>query len=66
MLVRLLTVVSKVGRSPHGERGLKFVCFRAPNTVGSRSPHGERGLKSWRSPAGRSGEYVALLTESVD
>ena len=33
------------GRSPHGERGLKFgwlVAFAVP--VG-RSPHGERGLK---------------------
>ena len=34
------------GRSPHGERGLKFFTFDniAPPPA-SRSPHGERGLK---------------------
>ncbi len=33
-------------RSPHGERGLKFIDFRAHHEGHtSRSPHGERGLK---------------------
>ena len=32
-------------RSPHGERGLKFIEFRPIVFVESRSPHGERGLK---------------------
>ena len=36
----------EVGRSPHGERGLKFR-FEAGEADGpGRSPHGERGLKS--------------------
>ena len=35
----------RTGRSPHGERGLKYStsASRLPNA--SRSPHGERGLK---------------------
>ena len=33
------------GRSPHGERGLKFVATCAVAFRESRSPHGERGLK---------------------
>ena len=35
-----------IGRSPHGERGLKSVLVPLPQYPGSRSPHGERGLKS--------------------
>ena len=35
------------GRSPHGERGLKFQNIGANivNNIKGRSPHGERGLK---------------------
>ena len=34
-------------RSPHGERGLKYVGYDVPHWVRPRrSPHGERGLKS--------------------
>ena len=34
------------GRSPHGERGLKFTFFPELSAFYlSRSPHGERGLK---------------------
>ena len=51
------------GRSPHGERGLKFVfvcvCL-------CRSPHGERGLKSDVHITKLDREMVALLMESVD
>ena len=34
------------GRSPHGERGLKFSLCRSRWSCRGRSPHGERGLKS--------------------
>ena len=55
-----------VGRSPHGERGLKYVRGGNRDGVRGRSPHGERGLKfrAGRSDAGRTD--VALLMESVD
>ena len=33
------------GRSPHGERGLKFLAAARPISNACRSPHGERGLK---------------------
>ena len=33
------------GRSPHGERGLKFMRNRLLYCTNRRSPHGERGLK---------------------
>ena len=33
------------GRSPHGERGLKYSEIGSKECVPSRSPHGERGLK---------------------
>ena len=33
------------GRSPHGERGLKFVVGGEVVPYAGRSPHGERGLK---------------------
>ena len=33
------------GRSPHGERGLKWICVNVAAPIGGRSPHGERGLK---------------------
>ena len=60
------TVITIVGRSPHGERGLKCRHGELRRTVAGRSPHGERGLKSvpGRRPAGPA--RVALLMESVD
>ena len=36
---------SPVSRSPHGERGLKFLQKTIRNYLRRRSPHGERGLK---------------------
>ena len=33
------------GRSPHGERGLKYLLETARTIRKGRSPHGERGLK---------------------
>ena len=33
------------GRSPHGERGLKFRLLLCRLDMRGRSPHGERGLK---------------------
>ena len=38
-------VTRGVGRSPHGERGLKFGVSPHGHARLSRSPHGERGLK---------------------
>ena len=35
-----------MGRSPHGERGLKSRLRRLAGEIACRSPHGERGLKS--------------------
>ena len=34
-----------VGRSPHGERGLKYLGAVEDRQYAGRSPHGERGLK---------------------
>ena len=34
-----------MGRSPHGERGLKFAAACVLRVIVCRSPHGERGLK---------------------
>ena len=54
------------GRSPYGERGLKFMESALYNTtLAGRSPYGERGLKSEIADCGYVYE-VALLTESVD
>ena len=40
------TLLPYKGRSPHGERGLKYVRKRYRYHGGKRrSPHGERGLK---------------------
>ena len=71
---RQLACVSKSGqkcpaalRSPHGERGLKFVAIGLfCHTDGGRSPHGERGLKSTVRGHGHGQVGVALLMESVD
>ena len=38
--------MESLGRSPHGERGLKFATKQLELEEPSRSPHGERGLKS--------------------
>ena len=43
----VLGQAGNASRSPHGERGLKFSCFRVFHRIFCRSPHGERGLK-WR------------------
>ncbi len=53
------------GRSPHGERGLKYLRSHLAHGDLSRSPHGERGLKyigklhgllvARRSPQGECG-----------
>ena len=40
-----LAAPSRFGRSPHGERGLKFRVGVVHAEHGGRSPHGERGLK---------------------
>ena len=40
------TILNCVGRSPCGERGLKFVAAELDSfAAGGRSPCGERGLK---------------------
>ena len=54
------------GRSPHGERGLKWVTYRVVHHESGRSPHGERGLKSKTMHHMFSADSVALLMESVD
>ena len=55
------------GRSPHGERGLKYKMRRTPpGGPGRRSPHGERGLKYADLHADALGVAVAPLTGSVD
>ena len=53
-------------RSPHGERGLKFVMLWMIDVIHSRSPHGERGLKLVKLVDRLVCSQVALLTESVD
>ena len=39
-------MLSDLGRSPHGERGLKLPQGHSRDVGCRRSPHGERGLKS--------------------
>ena len=53
-------------RSPHGERGLKYLCFFPAHCLYRRSPHGERGLKYSATSQDMYDLIVALLTESVD
>ena len=56
-----------LGRSPHGERGLKYRLHHGQVWIaGGRSPHGERGLKYQRSRVEHRKRWVALLMESVD
>ena len=54
------------GRSPYGERGLKFEHRAEFAAELSRSPYGERGLKSLSERLRWLPASVALLTESVD
>ena len=57
----------KLGRSPHGERGLKFPRHeRETLLTARRSPHGERGLKFVDDGQLEVFGIVALLMESVD
>ena len=58
---------SPCGRSPHGERGLKYGDGeRVALYERRRSPHGERGLKYGRVVTVLVLTRVALLMESVD
>ncbi len=54
------------GRSPYGERGLKYVRELHCLLIARRSPYGERGLKYLKGLQPCHGRGVALLTESVD
>ena len=55
------------GRSPHGERGLKYPTVQAyGGSTQCRSPHGERGLKYLLADHRHMDDMVALLMESVD
>ena len=54
------------GRSPHGERGLKYYgCFGRSALRDCRSPHGERGLKCHRQRKPLTASLVAPRTGSV-
>ena len=55
-----------LGRSPHGERGLKYLRHSIKCHGVGRSPHGERGLKYRRMGGIKAEGDVALLMESVD
>ena len=67
---------SFTGRSPHGERGLKFTRYRGDARNWSRSPHGERGLKFrevvtglsefGRSPHGERGLKFEGIIEDIN
>ncbi len=54
------------GRSPRGERGLKFTKKAAFDAEKRRSPRGERGLKFFELSVLGLLIGVALLAESVD
>ena len=65
VILKMMKPVSN-GRSPHGERGLKFL-------AGGRQSRVRMSLSSWRAWIeiesqlnGTSMYYVALLMESVD
>ena len=49
------------GRSPYGERGLKFDHVPKPAEGWSRSPYGERGLKYVGQGAGECGAWSLSL-----
>ena len=61
-----VVAATSIGRSPHGERGLKCRNFQRLFRGFCRSPHGERGLKSSDKIEDIANCLVALLTESVD
>ncbi len=44
-ITRFKTDLDPLGRSPHGERGLKLARLCRHHMDTGRSPHGERGLK---------------------
>ena len=51
-----ITATTTNGRSPHGERGLKYQCLEYVfGDREGRSPHGERGLKLVGRPAHDAG-----------
>ena len=54
------------GRSPQGERGLKFPPDAQYQTLYGRSPQGERGLKYVLREGLKVPGLVALRKESVD
>ncbi len=57
----------EIGRSPHGERGLKFIrCAAHAGGIVGRSPHGERGLKSVSTRRSGHSKEVAPRMGSVD
>ena len=57
---------SGLGRSPCGERGLKFIENRLFSKMRGRSPCGERGLKSYRLLWKHWEQFVAPHAGSVD
>ena len=61
-----MSIPGRRGRSPYGERGLKYVVDDAAPACPGRSPYGERGLKCRPFAIGPRWKRVALLTESVD
>ena len=61
-----IIIAPDASRSPHGERGLKYICKAQVRRILGRSPHGERGLKCKYCNGEFYNELVALLTESVD
>ena len=48
------------GRSPYGERGLKFLCWFVCGVGWRRSPYGERGLKFANSGTRMTNGYTSL------
>ena len=66
-MVELTKLSLSIGRSPHGERGLKLADMIAEvAALHSRSPHGERGLKYMTDYVTTVNGAVAPLTGSVD
>ena len=71
----LTELAGGAGRSPYGERGLKFTAQGAYPVGSSRSPYGERGLKyrnyrncagfPCRSPYGERGLKLGVTVYAV-
>ena len=53
--------VAMIGRSPYGERGLKYLPVATAGCKWRRSPYGERGLKS----RGRSSQATNHMSLSL-